>query len=114
MDTGYPAAALPLWAGMEAISPVRSQRSWLHFDPRSPPHTGPRLAAAGSIRDEIVRTIEGQVGFVVHAWRRVADHLFAWINRDRRPVKDVMATITSTQASLSAAPSIIAQRRPAR
>jgi len=40
------------------------------------------LAAAGSIRDEIVRTIEGQVGFVVHAWRRVADHLFAWINRD--------------------------------
>lgn len=93
---------------------MRSGRSWLRFGPRSPPRTGPRVAVADSIRYEIVGEVEGQVGLVVRNGRRVVEHFFAWINGNRRPVKDVMATITPTDVFLSAASATIAQRRVAR
>lgn len=40
-------------------------------------YQGPRVAEASSIRVEIVRKIEGQVGFVVHARRWVVERFFA-------------------------------------
>ena len=42
-------------------------------------YQGPRVARASSIRVEIVRKPEGQVGFAVHAKRWVVER-FAWIN----------------------------------
>ena len=77
-------------------------------------YQGPRVAAASSIRVEIVRKIEGQVGFAVHARRWVVERFFAWINRNRRLAKDVEATIGSAEAFLYAASAIILLRRLAR
>ena len=40
-------------------------------------YQGPRVAAASPIRIEIVRKLEGQVGFAVHARRWVVERFFA-------------------------------------
>ena len=52
-------------------------------------YKGPRVAAASSIRIEIVHKPDGQVGLAVHARRWVVERFFAWINRNRRLAKDV-------------------------
>ncbi len=77
-------------------------------------YKGPRVAAASTIRVEIVRKPEGQVGFAVHARRWVVERFFAWINRNRRLAKDVEATIASAEAFLYAASAILLLRRLAR
>ncbi len=77
-------------------------------------YQGPRVAAASAIRVEIVRKLEGQVGFVVHARRWVVERFFAWINRNRRLAKDVEATIASAETFLYAAAAILLLRRLAR
>jgi transposase len=77
-------------------------------------YQGPRVAQASPIRVEIVRKLEGQVGFVVHARRWVVERFFAWINRNRRLAKDVEATIASAEAFLYAASAILLLRRLAR
>ncbi len=74
-------------------------------------YQGPRVAAASPIRIEIVRKLEGQVGFVVHARRWVVERFFAWINRNRRLAKDVEATLASAKAFLYAASAILLLRR---
>ena len=56
-----------------------------------------------SIRVEIVRKPEGQVGFAVHARRWLVERVFAWINRNRRLAKDFEATIVWAEAFLYAA-----------
>ena len=71
-------------------------------------------AAASSIRVEIVRKPDGQVGFAVHARRWVGERFFAWINRNRRLATDVEATIASAEAFLYAASAILLLRRLAR
>lgn len=77
-------------------------------------YQGPRVASASSIRVEIVRKPEGQVGFAVHARRWVVERFFAWINRNRHLAKDVKATIASAEAFLYAASAILLPRRLAR
>ncbi len=77
-------------------------------------YQGPRVAAASPIRIEIVRKLEGQVGFVVHARRWVVERFFAWINRNRRLAKDVEATLASAKAFLYAASATILLRLTAR
>ena len=77
-------------------------------------YQGPRVAAAGSIRVEIVRKPEGQVGFAVHARRWVIERFFARIDRNRGPAKDVEATVASAEAFLYAASAILLLRRLAR
>ena len=77
-------------------------------------YQGPRVARHSSIRVEIVRKPEGQVGFAVHARRWVVERFFAWINRNRRLAKDVEATIASAEAFLYAASAILLLRRLAR
>jgi transposase len=77
-------------------------------------YQGPRVAAASTIRVEIVRKPEGQVGFAVHARRWVIERFFAWINRNRRLAKDFEATIASAEAFLYAASAILLLRRLAR
>jgi putative transposase len=77
-------------------------------------YQGPRVAAASTIRVEIVRKPEGQIGFAVHARRWVVERFFAWINRNRRLAKDVEATIASAEAFLYAASAILLLRRLAR
>ncbi len=77
-------------------------------------YQGPRVAAASSIRVEIVRKPDGQVGFAVHARRWVVERFFAWINRHRRLAKDFEATIASATAFLYAASAILLLRRLAR
>jgi transposase len=75
---------------------------------------GPRVAAASPIRVAIVRKLDGQVGFAVHARRWVVERFFAWINRNRRLAKDVEATLASAEALLYAASTILLLRRLAR
>ena len=77
-------------------------------------YQGPRVAAASTIRVQIVRKLEGQVGFAVHARRWVVERFFAWINRNRRLAKDVEATTASAEAFLYAASAILLLRRLAR
>lgn len=77
-------------------------------------YQGPRVATASSIRIEIVRKADNQVGFAVHARRWVVERFFAWINRNRRLAKDVENTIASAEAFLYAAASILLLRRIAR
>ena len=78
-------------------------------------YQGPRVASASSIRVEIVRKPEGQVGFAVPTPRRwVVERFFAWINRNRRLAKDVEATIASAEAFLYAASAILLPPRLAR
>ena len=61
-------------------------------------YQGPRVRDTSPIRIEIVRKIEGQVGFAVQARRWVVERFFAWINRNRRLAKDFEATIASAEA----------------
>ena len=77
-------------------------------------YQGPRVASATSIRVEIVRKPDGQVGFAVHARRWVVERFFAWINRNRRLAKDVETLIPSAEAFLYAASAILMLRRLAR
>ena len=60
---------------------------------------------------QIVRKLEGQIGFAVQAKRWVVERFFAWINRNRRLAKDVEATIASAEAFLYAASAILLLRR---
>jgi transposase len=55
-------------------------------------YAGPRVADASPIRIEVVRKADNQVGFAVIARRWVVERFFAWINRNRRLVKDFEAT----------------------
>ena len=66
------------------------------------------------IRIEIVRKLEGQVGFAVHAKRWVVERFFAWINRNRRLAKDFEASIASAEAFLYAASAMLQLRWLAR
>ena len=77
-------------------------------------YQGPRVAAASSIRVEIVRKTEGQVGYAVPARRWVVERFLAWISRNRRLAKDVEAAIGSAEAVLYAAFAILLLRRLAR
>lgn len=77
-------------------------------------YQGPRVAAASPIRAGIVRKLQGQAGFAVHAKRCVVGRVFAWINRNRRLAEDVEATIAFAEAFLYAAPAILLLRRLAR
>ena len=72
------------------------------------------MAAASSIRVEIVRKTEGQVGFAVHARRWVVERFFARINRNPRLAKDVETAIGSAEAFLYAASAILQKGRLAR
>lgn len=74
-------------------------------------HRGPRVAAARSVRVEIIRRSEGQVGFAACARRWLVERFFAWINRNRRLAKDVVATFASAEAFLYAAFAILLFRR---
>ena len=56
---------------------------------------GPPVANASSIRIEVARKADQQVGFAVIARRWVVERFFAWINRNRRLAKDVKASIES-------------------
>ncbi|MEE3503847.1 IS5 family transposase [Acidiphilium acidophilum] len=77
-------------------------------------YAGPRVAEASSIRVEVVRKADNQLGFAVIARRWVVERFFAWINRNRRLAKDFEATIESVEAFLYAASSVILLRRLAR
>ena len=77
-------------------------------------YQGPRVAAESPIRVQIVRKLEGQIGFAVQAKRWVVERFFAWINRNRRLAKDVEATIASAEAFLYAASALLMLRRLAR
>jgi putative transposase len=77
-------------------------------------YQGPRVANASTIRIEIVRKADNQVGFTVHARRWVVERFFAWVNRNRRLAKDLERTIASAEAFLYAAAAIMLLRRLAR
>ena len=77
-------------------------------------YQGPRVASSSSIRVEIVRKPQGQVGFAVHARRWVVERFFAWITRNRRLAKDSEATIQSVEAFLYAASAVPLLQRVAR
>ncbi len=72
------------------------------------------MAAASTIRVQIVRKPDGQVGFAVHARRWVVERFFAWINRNRRLAKDFESLIPSAEAFLYAASAILLLQRLAR
>ena len=74
-------------------------------------YAGPRVANASSIRIEVMRRADQQVGFAVIARRWVVERFFAPINRTRRLAKDVEASIESVEAFLYAASSVILLRR---
>ncbi|MBW8271531.1 IS5 family transposase, partial [Caldovatus aquaticus] len=77
-------------------------------------YAGDRVANATTIPVAIVRKPKNQVGFAVHARRRVVERFFAWIGRNRRLAKDFEATIASANAFLYAASVIVLLRRVAR
>ena len=77
-------------------------------------YAGPRVANASSIRIEVMRRADQQVGFAVIARRWVVERFFARINRTRRLAKDVEVSIESVEAFLYAASSVILLRRLAR
>lgn len=77
-------------------------------------YAGERVADTTAIRVEIVRKPKGQIGFAVHARRRVVERFFAWIGHNRRLAKDFEATTASASAFLYAASVIILLRRIAR
>ena len=74
-------------------------------------YAGELVANATRITVEIVRKIEGQVGFQLHKRRWVVERSFAWIGRNRRFSRDVEKLIASAEAFLYAAASIILIRR---
>lgn len=73
----------------------------------------PPVAAASPIPVEIVRKLQRQVGFAMHAKHSVVERFFAWINHNRRLAKDVEAAIASAEAFLCTASAILRLRRPA-
>jgi transposase len=77
-------------------------------------YAGSRVADTTSIRIEVVRKSNNQVGFAVIARRWVVERFFAWINRNRRLAKDFEATIESAEAFLYPAASVFLLRRLAR
>ena len=77
-------------------------------------YAGDRVADATAIRVEIVREPKGQIGFAVHARRRVVERFFPWIGRNRRLAKDFETTIASANAFLYAASFVILPRRVVR
>jgi transposase len=74
-------------------------------------YAGERVAKATRIAVEIVRKIDGQIGFQVHKRRWVVERFFAWIGRNRRLYRDVEKLIPSAEAFLYAASAIILLRR---
>ena len=74
-------------------------------------YAGERVAQATCIGVEIVRKIEGQVGFQVHKRRWVVERFFAWIGRNRRFSRDVERLVRFVEAFLYAASAIILLRR---
>jgi transposase len=77
-------------------------------------YAGERVAQATSIKVQIVRKPEGQVGFKVHKRRWVVERFFAWIGRNRRFSRDVERLVASVEAFLYAAACVILLRRLAR
>jgi transposase len=78
-------------------------------------YSGERLAeAAKPILVEVVRKLEGQVGFAVLPRRWVVERFFAWLNRNRRLAKDFEASVESATAFLYAASVMLLVRRLAR
>nr|WP_329603569.1 transposase [Acidiphilium iwatense] len=77
-------------------------------------YAGERVANATRITIEIVRKIDGQVGFQVHKRRWVVERFFAWLGRNRRLSRDVEKLISSAEAFLYAASAVILLRRVAR
>lgn len=77
-------------------------------------YAGERVASATPVSVQIVRKLEGQIGFEVHARRWVVERFFAWIGRNRRLAKDFEATIASATAFLYAASVMLLVRRIAR
>ena len=70
----------------------------------------PQVATASTIRVEIVRKLEGRVGFAVHVRRWAVERLFAWINRNRRLARDFGVTIASAETFFYAASVILTRR----
>jgi putative transposase len=96
---------------------VVASRSWWPFVQlgyADAGYQGPRMQETCPIRIEIVRKLEGQIGFAVHAKRWVVERFFAWINRNRRLAKDFEASIASAEAFLYAASAMLLLRRLAR
>ena len=77
-------------------------------------YAGQRVTDASSIRIEVLRKSDRQVGFAVIARRWVVERFFAWINQNRRLAKDFEASIASVEAFLYAASSMVLLRRLAR
>jgi transposase len=74
-------------------------------------YAGERVANATRAAVEIVRKIDGQIGFQVHKRRWVVERFFAWIGRNRRLSRDVEKLIPSAEAFLYAASATILLRR---
>jgi putative transposase len=77
-------------------------------------YAGDRVALATSIKVQIVRKPDDQVGFKVHKRRWVVERFFAWIGRNRRFARDVERLVASVEAFIYAAASVILLRRLAR
>jgi transposase len=77
-------------------------------------YAGERVANATRIAVEIVRKIDGQIGFQVHKRRWVVERFFAWIGRNRRFSRDVEKLISSAEAFFYAASAVILLRRMGR
>ena len=77
-------------------------------------YAGDLMANATSVRVEIVRKDNGQIGFTVHKKRWVVERFFAWIGRNRRFSRDVERLVASVEAFIYAAASVILLRRLAR
>ena len=73
-----------------------------------------RVADATCIAIEVVRKPADQVGFAVQPRRWVVERCFAWLNRNRRLVKDFERTVESATAFLYAASAMLLIRRIAR
>lgn len=74
-------------------------------------YAGERVAQATRVTVEIVRKIEGQVGFQLHKRRWVVERYFAWIGRNRRFSRDVEKHLSSVEAFLYAASAVVMLRR---
>lgn len=97
-----------------AVSLLRASRASFPFVERvfaDSAYAGERVANATRIAVEIVRKIDGQVGFQVHKRRWVVERFFAWIGRNRRFSRDVEKLISSAEAFLYAASTTILLRR---
>ena len=73
-----------------------------------------RVFEASSIAVEIVRKPPGQKGFAVQPRRWVVERFLAWISRNRRLARDFEALVTTAEAFLYAAATMLLRRRMAR